>query len=698
MYGRVDVEDYTNAVATMENFIPMPTGGAFSRTGFRYVAEVKHSDKNTILLTFEFSKVQVYCIEIGDLYMRFYKDGGQILKTTGDTSDWATGTGYVVGNYVKNAGTIYYCIVAHTSGTFATDLTAGKWVAQDIYEIPTTYTAAEVFDMQFAQNADTLYIAHINHAPAKLTRTSHIAWTLSTISFTGGPYEDDGITPAWNNSDKLYPSCVQFYEQRLAWASNYAHPQTVWLSVSQSYEDMTVETDVTSPTIASSALIYTIATEDVNAINFMSSGKVLMLGTAGGPFSLSSGSQNDALTPMNVKVNKESTYGCAPILPIRVGNSLLYVQRDYRTVREVQFSIIVDAYEAVDVTIKADHITYSGLVEADYQQAPINIGWFVREDGEMIGLTREVQQKVIGWHRHTTDGDFKSVAVLPAGESDETWAIIERQINGSTKQYVEYMIFEEQDEQEDCFYVDSGLSYNGKDEGIEIESATAANPVVITTVASHGLSDGDVVRLRGIVGMTELNNRKFTVANKTADTFELQGEDGSAYEAYESGGTVRECTDTITGLSHLEGKEVVILADGAPHPNRTVASGSITLDDDYSEVHVGLQYIPQLKLLNIEGYTRVGSAIGVVRRIIKTTLMLYKSLGFSVGLSGAEDITFYRVPSDIMNNYVPLFTGEKSFPFPGGWGKSRQMVVLQEQPLPCNVIAAVNLCHIGDEG
>jgi len=51
-----------------------------------------------------------------------------------DPDAWVTSTAYVVGDYVLQSNTIYYCLIAHTSGTFATDLAASKWVEQDIYD------------------------------------------------------------------------------------------------------------------------------------------------------------------------------------------------------------------------------------------------------------------------------------------------------------------------------------------------------------------------------------------------------------------------------------------------------------------------------------------------------------------------------------------------------------------------------------
>lgn len=78
-----------------------------------------------------------------------------------------------------------------------------------------------------------------------------------------------------------------------------------------------------------------------------------------------------------------------------------------------------------------------------------------------------------------------------------------------------------------------------------ITGATQANPVVITTSAAHNWVDNDEVFIDSIVGMTELNGRRFIVVNTTATTAELLGEDGTSYTAYSSGGTA---TQTLTRI------------------------------------------------------------------------------------------------------------------------------------------------------
>ena len=76
--GRPDLEKYKNGCEILENFLPQISGPARKRPGTRFVAEVKDSADVTRLLPFEYSSSQAYVLEFGDLYIRFYLDGGVV--------------------------------------------------------------------------------------------------------------------------------------------------------------------------------------------------------------------------------------------------------------------------------------------------------------------------------------------------------------------------------------------------------------------------------------------------------------------------------------------------------------------------------------------------------------------------------------------------------------------------------------------
>jgi Ubiquitin-activating enzyme E1 FCCH domain len=77
-----------------------------------------------------------------------------------------------------------------------------------------------------------------------------------------------------------------------------------------------------------------------------------------------------------------------------------------------------------------------------------------------------------------------------------------------------------------------------------ITAITKANPGVVTA-AAHGFSDGDIVYIAGVVGMTEVNGQYYTVANKDTNTFQLAGVNTSDYTAYTSGGTATKRGGTV---------------------------------------------------------------------------------------------------------------------------------------------------------
>jgi len=637
--GRNDLAKYSAGCATVENMVIYPHGAAARRPGTTFIAEVKSSSAKTRLIPFEFSTTQTYILELGNQYMRFYRDNGQILS------------------------------------------------GGSPFEISTPYLTAELFDIKFAQSADVMYITHPNHQTRKLSRTGHTSWTLTVVDFTNGPYldtntstttitasahtvgtgrtftasastfvstdvdrlirfrdgyakvtgftsatvvtveiiKDTGSTSAstdWSlgafSDTTGHPSCVSFFEQRLVFAATLSQPQTVFFSKSGDYENM--DANIGGTVADDDAIIYTIASNQVNAIRFMSACRTLIIGTAGGEFTVTGGGDNNAITPTNIMIKKQSNHGAANIDAVAVANATLFVQRAKRKIRELAYNFDVDGYTAPDLTILAEHVTEGGIIEMAYQEEPLAIIWCVRNDGELVALTYQREQQVVAWHRHVFAGAFgsgnavcESVAVIPTEDSEyELYMIIKRTINGATKRYVEFLNTFDFDESDNTSFnfLDSQLSYSGS-------SAT-----------------------------------------------------------------------TISGLSHLEGQEVSILADGATHPNKTVSSGSITLDRAATKVKVGLGYTSLLKTMRIDAGAQNGTSQAKTKRIYEVTARLYESVGVEIGpdLNNMERVPF-RTSSDPMDQGIPPFTGDKEVEFRGDYDTDGFMIVRQTQPLPLTILS-----------
>lgn len=192
MAARVDIAKYLSGLKTARNVNILPHGGVRNRPGTKYVATAGNSSGAVRLISFVASTTVAYIIELGAFYARFYTNDGQVLAA--NVPAWVTSTVYAVGNFVTNGGITYYCLVAHTSGTFATDLAAGKWVAQTAYQIVTPWAAADLAALKFTQSADVMYFAHGTYAPRQLTFTNSSSWALALFPFFGGPFMLENAT------------------------------------------------------------------------------------------------------------------------------------------------------------------------------------------------------------------------------------------------------------------------------------------------------------------------------------------------------------------------------------------------------------------------------------------------------------------------------------------------------------------------
>ncbi len=277
-----------------------------------------------------------------------------------------------------------------------------------------------------------------------VSSTSVWAYIHSAVDTTARSNWREG---AWSGQ-RGYPGAISFFEQRLMFGGSRFQPQTIWGSATEDYEDMTPGTN------DDDAVSYTLASNQVNIIKWLSSSDDLLIGTVGGEFVMFGGNDSP-LTPTNVTVRRKSTYGSLDASPIAISNAALFIQRAGRKVRE--FALNENRqYQAPDITLFAEHITDPSLVQMDYQQEPDSLIWLVRSDGVLLSVTYLPAQEVIAFSRHMTMGSFESVAVIPHpnGNSDQVWVVVRRDINGATKRYIEYLDPE--------LYVDSGIAYQGE--------------------------------------------------------------------------------------------------------------------------------------------------------------------------------------------------------------------------------------------
>ena len=210
------------------------------------------------------------------------------------------------------------------------------------------------------------------------------------------------VTKSWSEgafSDyRGHPRAVSLHENRLCYAGTETNPDTIWMSQLDNYADFSLgdlDTD---------GLKLTMASGRFNAIQWMVSQEMLIIGTSGSEWALGPSADNRPITPTGFDLKRKTTYGTGSLQGILVNSAVLFMMRQGRKAREWVFSYQPQDNPAQDLSILAEHITDGGIDAWDFQQQPDNIVWGVRSDGTLLGLTYERDQNVVGWHRHNMKG------------------------------------------------------------------------------------------------------------------------------------------------------------------------------------------------------------------------------------------------------------------------------------------------------
>ncbi len=560
------------------------------------------------------------------------------------------------------------------------------------FELATPYETADLPRLKLNQTFDVVYLFHPQRPQHKLLRFGDTSWSMVQIDFTDGPYLPENVDEtktlrplatsgettveavghmpfASTDVDRLirinhsgtwgvarvtefisatevrvtvltnfgaataqaawrlglwsetsgFSTHGTIHEERLVQGGAAVAPDRIDGSKIGAFEDYTPGTEDDDP------LSRSLAGNQANNILWMISAEALLIGTLGREVRLVADDQQSALTPSNSRARKATTRGSADILAVEVGDAVLFVQRQGRTVRELAFNLESDGFRAPSMTRRAQHLPLSGIRDMAYQQEPWSVLWVVLNSGDLLGFTYVREEEVLAWHLHKLGGNgvVEAVTTIPGTAQDDVYLIVRRTINGQTRRYIEVLEneFEADTAQEDAFFVDSGLTYDG---------APAT---------------------------------------------------------------------TISGLDHLEGETVQILADGAVHPDRTVSGGQIVLRSAASKVHVGLGYQSRLKPVRFDAGASPGSsAQGRKQRVSSVVVRLNRSLGFKIGRDDASlNEAFFRSTDDPMGKAPPLFTGDKEQAMPSKWDRANDILIVQDAPLPLEVVALMPQITVSED-
>lgn len=404
-----------------------------------------------------------------------------------------------------------------------------------------------------------------------------------------------------------YPGAVAYFQQRRIFAGTYNRPQFVWMTRPGKETDMSY----TIPSQADNRIKFRVATNEASRIRHVVPLSSLLLLSASTEFRVTT-ANDDTLTPTSIDVRAQSYVGAAAAQPLLVNSSAVYAAARGGHIREIGYQYNAGGFVTGDISLRSEHLFDGKSIRSlALMKAPTPIVWAVSSDGELLGCTYIPEQNLGGWHRHDTiNGKFESIACVAEGDEDALYAVVRRTINGNTVRYIERMHERIFTSLEDCFFVDSGATYEG------------------------------------------------------------------------------EPTDTISGLTWLEGETVTALADGKTVPSQTVVDGKITLPIKASRIHVGLPIVAELRTLPAAFQDKYGGyGRGVRKNAVMAYVRVFQTSGVAMGPDEDSLINYSQRKSEPYGSPPEVASKEIGMELAADWTDGGQITIRQIYPLPMTIVS-----------
>jgi hypothetical protein len=761
LHARADIQQYQAGLAMCRNFIPSVLGSVRNRPGTRFIDHVGQENQRPRLIPFRFSAGagQAYVLVFEHLTMRVLMDGAYVLSggspyqiATPYEADqlpelaWTQSADVMTLTH-PNYAPRQLSRTAHDAWSLAAISFAPSLAAPDASDwsvatfgagsASTTHTYVLTFEtaggeesLQASAKAiswsTTLSAAvavrvTLNALPSGAVRAnvykkrSGIFGWLGSIDAVGGELDDIGLSPDLDDTPPKAgnpftggnnPRAVAYYQQRLAMAGSDAQPETLWMSQAGAFLNFSTS----EPLKDSDAITATLVGQSVDVIRHLVPSRSLLIFGRAGVWTLERGDQG--LTPaLEGGINPQLAEGSSLLPPLQAGRDVLYVEEGGRTVRAVDYDVARDGIVAEEVSLLAEHLLRaSPAADWCWQAVPDKLVWLVREDGRLLSLSFLRDQRVLGWAWHDTGTHdrFEAVASIPEAGGDAVYLCVRRWLGGQWRRCLERLAARDVEDVRDAWHLDCALRL---DSPVTITAIDLTAGYVDLTAPGHGLAEGDWLDLSGIEGLDGLNGRRLVAgAPLTADTLRLHvggaDTDSGSDEALAAteltgtwleGGVVRQAVSTVSGLDHLEGESVSVLADGSVEGPYTVEAGAISLLRPASRVLVGLPFTATVRTLPLASAASA-EARARRKRLVSLQVHVVGSRGVWAGpaLDRLEEHVA-RSADDLLGDPTALTTGMIELTVPSTWNEHGQVYVSAPDALPCEILAISPAFEVGSD-
>lgn len=547
-----------------------------------------------------------------------------IESATGDIiPQWATATAYVIGNRVRSNGRNYICTANGTSGTTPPSHSTG----QRYDGAPGAWWRET--DEGYGVVAITAF-TDSTHVTA--TVASELPGSLITNASTRWARQ------AWSAAEG-FPNAIAFFRQRLC----FARDNTIWTSVSADFENFTRK--FAGQVTLDASFVGTLAADKNDRVLWLYGTTALLAGTASGEWAIGEQASSQAFGPGNAKAEKQTGYGAIAMPPLKIDNSLLYLQRGGNRLREMSFNLyagtVSGLWQSEDRSQLAEHMAPQyGYMWAVHQRQPESVVWVSSANGRLYSMTYDKAQNVYAWARHRLGGfgvlGFGPIVAAmcsvksPDGVSDDVWMLVHRYDNNTPNTTLEVLGPAADLNATGAYYfhdIPTALNANYLD---------CSSPVTVLAGAS---------------------------------------------------------TIAVPVNSIAVGTGVGAVLNGCVMPDALTTAGGMPIDStaDIRLGRVGIRYTSNYWSLPLQGQTETGTPQGKVSRVHGITLRVYNSVGFRFG-STPSDTTIDRCEmrtNDMgMNDPVPLQSGDFYVNPNTAYVDQPTIYIQQDQPLPLTILAA----------
>jgi hypothetical protein len=496
-----------------------------------------------------------------------------------------------------------------------------------------------------------------------------------------------------------YPGAVGYFEQRRVFAGTPLLPQTFWMTRSGLESNL----DYSIPVRDDDAISVRLAAREASIIRHIVPVGELLILTDSAEWVVSSGGSGP-ITPFSISLRPQSYIGASQVQPVVVGTSALYVAARGGHVRAAGYDFDVQSYVSIDMSLRAAHLfDFKTVVDMAYAKGPTPIVWAVSSDGSLLGMTYVPEQQVYAWHRHfTARGTYESVCVVGEGNDDVLYAVVRRPIlstlalvsfirTGATVTITTSGPHLMRTGQTITVSGAEPAGYNG-DFVITVTSPTTMTfdlppqivPIITRDEDTILTRSGDTVIARDVpIGPIVVRGERFLryIEQMQSRFFSTQRD----YFGVDCGLTYAGApATTISGLGHIEGREVTIYSDGAVLASRTVSQGQIVLDTPVTYAHIGLPIDAYAETLpvaaEIEAYAQA-----TIKNINKVTLRVANSGAFFAGPDLAHLIEAKIRTNEPYGTPPVLQTREIEVLVTPTWQQDGRVMIRRQTPTPLTV-------------